>query len=127
AGLEKVGSYTSQGVSDEAHDVAEHLPMFSFGLTASWEVDIWSKLRNATKSAKLKYLATVEARNFLITEIIAELADSYYELVALDNQIEILDKNIQIQMDALEVVHFKKLAARATELAVQRFEAEVLK
>lgn len=125
-GVEKVGGYTSQGVSDETHGVPEHLPHLSFGLSAAWELDIWARLRNAAKAANYRYLSSVEARNFLVTEIVAEIADSYYELLALDNQIDVLDRYIAIQQDALEIVKLKKQAARATELAVQRFEAEVL-
>lgn len=127
AGLEKVGSHTSQGVSDEAHEVAEHLPNFRFGLIASWEVDAWGKLRNAAKAAGLRYAATIEGKNFLVTEIIAEIADAYYELVALDRQLDVLTQNIALQERALEVVKLEKEAGRATELAVRRFEAEVLK
>lgn len=127
AGIEKVGRHTSQGVSDEAHGVPEHLPNFNFGLMASWEIDIWGKLRNAAKAANYRYLASIEAKNFVVTEIVAEIADSYYELLALDNQLEVLENNIQIQQDALEIVELKKQAARATELAVQKFRAEVQK
>ncbi|MFY0534360.1 TolC family protein [Nannocystis pusilla] len=94
---------------------------------ASWETDIWSRLRNARKSALLQYEATIQERNFLVTEIVAEIASSYYDLVALDLQIEILDRNIELQKNALEVVKLKKLAARGTELGVQRFQGEVLK
>jgi NodT family efflux transporter outer membrane factor (OMF) lipoprotein len=127
AGIEKVGRHTSQGRADEANGVAEHLPDFVIGLRASWEVDVWNRLRNAVKAADLRVLSTMEARNFLVTEIVAELGRSYYELVAVDNQLDILNRNIGIQRDALEVVRLQKQAARATELAVQRFEAEVLK
>ena len=127
AGIEKVGKHTSQGVSDDAHDVPENLGNFGFGLTGSWEVDVWGKLRNAAKAAQLRYLASIEAKNFFLTQLVAEIASSYYELIALDNEIEILQRNIQVQTDALEVVKLEKLAARVTELAVQRFEAEVLK
>lgn len=127
AGVDKVGKTTSQGVSDEAHGVPEHLGNFTFGLTGSWEIDIWKKLRNAVKAADLRYLASIESRNFMVTQIVAELARSYYELIAIDNQLEVLKRNIDIQMDALEVVRLQKQAARVTELAVQRFEAEVLK
>lgn len=127
AGLEKVGDDTSQGVSDAAHGVPRILPDFRFGFVASWETDIWSRLRNARKAANLRYEATIQERNFLITEIVAEIANSYYDLVALDNQIEILDRFIGLQTNALEVVKLKKAAARETELGVQRFRAEVLK
>jgi NodT family efflux transporter outer membrane factor (OMF) lipoprotein len=127
AGIEKVGKHTSQGVSDEAHGVPANLGNFTFGLTGSWEIDVWKKLRNAAKAADLRYLASIEGRNFMVTQIVAEIARSYFDLIAIDNQIDVLKRNIDIQTDALEVVKLQKQAARVTELAVQRFEAEVLK
>lgn len=127
AGVEKVGERTSQGASDAATGLPKNLGDFSFGLNASWEVDVWKKLRSAAKAAGLRYLATVEARNFMVTQVVAEIARSYYELLALDAQIDILTRNVALQTRALEVVKLEKLAARVTELAVQRFEAEVLK
>ena len=127
AGVEKVGRHTSQGESDEAHDLPENLGDFGFGLAGSWEVDIWKKLQNAAKAADLRYLASVEARNFLVTQIVAEISRSYYELIALDNELDIVTRNIAIQTDALAIVKLQKEAARVTELAVQRFQAEVLK
>lgn len=126
-GVEKIGTYTSQGVSDRAHGVPNPLPDLNFGFVASWETDVASRLRNARKAANFRYEATIQERNFLLTEIVAEIANSYYDLVALDNQIQILDKNIELQKNALEVVKLKKAAARGTELGVQRFSAEVLK
>lgn len=127
AGVEKVGKYTSQGASDDRAGLPENLGDFRFGLSGSWEVDVWKKLRNAAKAASLRYFATIEARNFMATQIVAEIARSYYELLALDNHIEILNRNIEIQTKAFEVVKLQKQAARVTELAVQRFAAEVLK
>ncbi len=127
AGLEKVGEHTSQGVSDEAHDVPEHLQNYTFGFFASWEIDVWKKLRNATKAATLRYLASIEGKNFMVTRLVAEIANSYYELLALDNQLQVLEQNIEIQENAMKVVKLQKEAAKVTELAVQRFEAEVLK
>jgi len=127
AGVEKVGRHTSQGVSDEAHGVPENLGDFTFGLNASWEVDIWKRLRNSTQAANYRYLASIEGKNFMVTQLVAEISASYYELLALDNQLEVLNKNIAIQTDALEIVKLQKEAARVTELAVQRFEAELLK
>lgn len=126
-GVEKVGHDTSQGRADEATGVPEHLGNFAFGLSGSWEIDVWRKLRDAAKAAGFRYMASVEAKNFMITQIVAEIARSYYELVALDNQLGILRRNVEIQQNALEVVKVQKEAARVTELAVQRFEAEVLK
>lgn len=127
AGIEKVGKYTSQGASDAANGVAENLPNLSLGLSASWEVDVWGKLHNAAKAALYEYLASVEGRNFMVTHLVAEIAESYYELMALHKKVEILEQNIELQERALEIVRLQKKAARVTELAVKRFEAEVLK
>lgn len=127
AGVDKVSEYSSQGVSDEAHDVANPLQDYRLGFSASWEVDIWKRLRNAAKAAAMRYLATLDGRNFVITGLVAEISGSYYELMALDNQLGVLKNNIEIQQNALEVMKLEKAAARVTQLAVQRFEAEVLK
>jgi outer membrane protein, multidrug efflux system len=132
AGVEKVGRYTSQGAGDATTEIKPGKEMpdplgdFLIGVYANWEVDIWHKLRNAKKAAVARYLSTVEGRNFVITNLIAEIANSYFELLALDNQLEIVKKNIDIQSNALEIVKIQKDAARVTELAVRKFEAEVL-
>jgi multidrug efflux system outer membrane protein len=127
AGMEKVGEDTSQGASDEHLNLKRNLPDYLFGLQASWELDIWHELRDAQDAAVKRWLATQEGRRFLVTGFVAEVATSYYELMALDNLLEVLKQNIAIQQDALEVVRLQKVAGKVTELAVKRFEAEVLK
>lgn len=133
AGVEKVGRYTSQGASDDVNEITpgKKVPValgnFAFGFNASWEIDIWRKLRNSKKSAVLAYLSTINGKNFMVTNLISEIANSYYELLAFDNQLDILKKNIELQKNALEIVKYEKIAARVTELAVRKFEAEVLK
>lgn len=132
-GLEKVGRYTSQGAGDATTEIKPGKEMpdplgdFRIAAVANWEVDIWKKLRNSKKAAITRYLSTEEGKNFVITNLIAEVADSYYELLALDNQLEIVRQNIELQKNALEIIKVQKEAARATELAVQKFQAEVLK
>jgi multidrug efflux system outer membrane protein len=132
-GVEKVGRYTNIGASEATTDIEpgrktpEPLPDAMVGAYARWEVDIWHKLRNAKKSAIQRYLSSVEGRNFMMTNLAAEIATSYYELLALDNQLSILQQNIEIQTNALRIVRLEKDATRVTELAVKRFEAQVLK
>ncbi len=133
AGAEKVGRYTSRGASEATTDIKpgmempEPVPDYMAGLYATWEVDIWRKLRNAKNAAVSRYLATVEGKNFVVTNLVAEVANSYYELLALDNQLAIVQQNIDIQSNALAIVKLQKEATRVTELAVRKFEAEVLR
>jgi len=129
--VEKVGRNTRNGAVEENLNIAEDVKFpepltdYFLGLHATWEIDIWKKLRNAKKSAFMHYMSSVEGKNFLVTNLIAEIAGTYYELLALDNQLMFVQQNIEIQSNALEVVRVQKAAARVTELAVRRFEAEV--
>jgi multidrug efflux system outer membrane protein len=133
SGAEKPSRSTTQGAIEDnlqiepGKDFPEPLPDYMVAAKLSWEVDIWKKLRNAKKSAMMRYLATTEGKNFMVTHLIAEIANSYYELMALDNQLAILKQTIDIQTNALEIVRLQKQTAKVTELAVRRFEAEVLK
>ncbi|MHA7128219.1 TolC family protein [Algoriphagus namhaensis] len=132
-GVDKVGRYTRFGALEANQEISpgkefpEPLSDLGIAAVASWEIDVWKKLRNAKKAAMMEYLSSVEGRNFLVTELVAEIANSYYELMALDNQLETLQEAIRIQNAALTAVRFQKDAARVTELAVKRFEAEVAK
>lgn len=132
-GIEKVGRYTRYGAIDEVTQIEngktipQNLPDYMVAANLSWEVDIWKKLRNARKSAVFSYLSTTAGKNFMVTNLVAEIASSFYELMALDNQLFIIKQNLEIQMNALEIVKLEKKAAKVTELAVRRFEAEVLK
>lgn len=131
-GVDKVARYTSQGAGDASteitpgKEVPEALMDYSVAAVANWEVDIWKKLGSAKQAAVKRYLSTVEGKNFVLSNLVAEVADSYYELQALDNQLEIIQQNIALQKQALEIVKLQKNASRATELGVQKFEAEVL-
>jgi multidrug efflux system outer membrane protein len=132
-GVEKVGRYTSQGAGDASTEIApgkevpDPLMDYNIGAYANWEVDIWKKLHNAKKAAVARYLSTVEGKNFVLTNLISEVANAYYELLALDNQFAIVKQNIELQNNALAIVKIQKEATRVTELAVQKFQAEVLK
>ena len=135
ADIEKTSRYTRDGAIDDnsnntiapGQSIPQVLPTYMFGAIASWQVDIWKQLRNSKNAAARRFLATTEGKNFMVTHLISEIANSYYELMALDNQLDILKKNIQIQQNALEMVKQEKKAAKTTELAVRRFQAEVLK
>ena len=133
AETEKSGEFTRKGTVEknlpikEGEGFPDPLSNYSLGLTASWELDVWKKLRNSKKAAVMEYLATIEGKNFMLTNLVAEIADAYYELEALDNQLAIIDQNLEIQRSALSIVKLQKQAARTTELAVKRFEAEVSK
>jgi NodT family efflux transporter outer membrane factor (OMF) lipoprotein len=133
AGADKVARYTNIGAMEATTEIKpgkempEPLPDYLLAAHTSWEVDIWHKLRNAKKAAVNRYLASTEGKNYVVTNLVAEVANSYFELLILDNQLSIVQKNIELQSNALRIVKLQKEAAKVTELAVRKFEAEVLK
>jgi NodT family efflux transporter outer membrane factor (OMF) lipoprotein len=133
AGADKTAKYTRNGAVEDNLNIArgQAFPTFlgdyQLGLFSTWEIDIWKKLRNSTQVAVYEYMASTEGRNFLLTNLVAEVAHSYYELMALDNQLENLRQNIALQQNGLLVVKQLQIYARTNALAVKRYEAEVAK
>ena len=82
-------------------------------------------MHNARDAAGQRYFATGEGRNYFVTQLIAEIAENYYGLIALDKRLENLDNIIALQEQNLRFAQAAKEFARGTELAVQRFMAEV--
>jgi NodT family efflux transporter outer membrane factor (OMF) lipoprotein len=125
AGVEHVGVLTSQGQSDEMAGIGPTLQDYGFGLYASWELDVWGRLRDLAKASALQYLGSLEGRDFVVTQLVSEIASTYFELLALDRQLQLVSDNIALQENALETVRAQFQAGRATSLAPVRFEAEL--
>jgi NodT family efflux transporter outer membrane factor (OMF) lipoprotein len=134
---DRYGDYTLNGVGNFDTNLSpnidkdQHIPVSPttdvfVGLRSNWEIDVWGKLKSLKKAALAEVLATREARQFVITNLVGRLAQGYYELVALDNELAIVRKNVHLQGEALEIVKAQKEGGRATELAVQQFAAQLL-
>lgn len=105
-------------------------PMGMFFLPAvdvSWQIDIWRQLRNARDAQIQRWLGSTDGRNYFMTRVVAEIAENYYALMALDARIQNLDSVISLQQQSLRIAEARMAAARSTALGVQRFLAEVRK
>jgi multidrug efflux system outer membrane protein len=132
-GLEKSSFFTPLGAAENQLEYlpgkhfASPSPVVGGGLNLFWQLDIWRELRNARDAATLRYSAAKERRNYYVTRLVAEIAEKYYELMALDRRLENLDQTIELQEQSLKIAKSRLEAGRGTELAVQRFRAEVRK
>jgi NodT family efflux transporter outer membrane factor (OMF) lipoprotein len=136
AGVDKYGDYTMNGVGNFDTNRSQHVegdrripnptPDYLLGLRSSWEIDLWGKLRNRKKAAYARFLASEKGRQLAVTSLVAGVAGLYYELLALDGELDIVRKNIGLQEKALETIQAQKQGGRATQLAVQQFQAQLL-
>ncbi|HJT30940.1 MAG TPA: efflux transporter outer membrane subunit [Pirellulales bacterium] len=136
ASFRKLSDYTLEGSDTYSNFLLDQPfttfpnPLGNFLLPVadvSWQIDIWRQLRNARDAQALRFLGTTDGRNYVVTRLAAEIAQNYYGLMALDKRLENLDSVIALQEQSLEIAKARKEAAQDTELAVQRFQAEVRK
>ncbi len=135
---DRYGDYTMNGVGNFDTNLSQNIspnqridrnptPDYFIGGRSSWEIDLWGKLRAQKKAAKVKYLASEKGKQLIITNLIAKISILYYQLLALQSELEIISRNILLQEKALTIVKAQKEGGEATELAVQQFKAQVLK
>ena len=133
AGLDKSSLFSRNGAVDSGLNIApgqaipNPLGTYGAGVNVFWQVDIWRQLRNARDAAQRRFFASLEKRNYFVTRLVAEIAENYFNLMALDRRFATLDYIIELQEQSRKVAVAKKEAARGTELPVQRFQAEVRK
>ena len=100
-----------------------HLNDFNFGLQTSWEIDIWGKLKQQKKAAQSRLLAAIETQNMLKTQIIEQVVLNYFNLVCLDENKRIVNRNLLLNQEMIEVLKAQKESGKTTELSVQQFES----
>lgn len=104
-----------------------HIEDYNAGGSLSWEADIWGKLRGRKKEALALYLKTEEAKKLLQTNIVATVAQGYYNLLMLDAQLGIAKKNLELNENTVRIVKMQFGSGQVTSLAVQQTEAQRLR
>lgn len=131
AGAEKFGRYTSDGAGNLDTEISPgrlvpvHLPDLSAGFQASWEIDLWGRLRSERGAALAQVLATGESAHLVTSALVAEVAGAWFGLQAVDRIFEIVAGAVDRQQQVLEVVRLQKEAGRTSDLAVRQFEAQM--
>lgn len=69
---------------------------YSLGIATSWEADVWGKLNSQKKARYAQFMATGAYRNLIQTSLIANIATSYYALMALDEQLLVTKETVRL-------------------------------
>jgi outer membrane protein, multidrug efflux system len=94
-------------------------------LSLSWEADIWGKIRSQSKAALAQYLQTIEAKKAVQTALINNVAQGYYNLLMLDEQLKIAQSNVRLNDSTLQIIKLQYNSGQVTLLAVQQAEAQL--
>ena len=98
---------------------------FEGKLILSWELDLWGKLRWGREAAVAEYLQSVEAQRALQLTIIAEVAQAYYELVALDHELHIVRQTLNAREEGVRIARLRYQGGLTSETAYQQAQLEV--
>lgn len=121
------GWYGEDGPGDNPPDALfNYQSQYYSTLGTSWEIDIWGKLRRQKEAAVAEYLQTDEARKAVQTSLIAAIADGYYNLLMLDAQMEVAQRNLRLNDSTLNIVKLQYAAGEVTALAIQQTESQKL-
>jgi len=101
-----------------------HVEDYSANLALSWEADIWGKIKNRQRAALAQYLQTAEAKKAIQTNIVASVSQGYYNLLMLDEQLNIAQRNVRLNDSTLRIIRLQYDAGQVTSLAVQQAEAQ---
>src|SRR4030095_9068845 len=112
------------GLSIKSFLGKSYVEYYSAGINLSWEADIWGKLRNQKEATLAEYLQTYEGAKAVQTQLVADIAQGFFNLLMLDKQMEISRRNLVLNDSFLVATQLLKNAGIVNLLAVQRAESQ---
>ncbi|WP_315320992.1 TolC family protein [Segatella oulorum] len=133
AGVSKVGRYTAEGAGNvgteltPGHNIPTVIPDLAPSLQVDWTIDLWQKLNSGKRASVERFLASQAGQRVLRGQLVADVAENYYTLLALDSKLAVVTQYITLQQKAVKLARIQKEADAETQLGVEKFEAELAK
>lgn len=112
------------GISTNSFLGKSHIENYLAIVNLSWEADIWGKIRHLKEAATAGYLETYEAAKAVQTQLVADIAQGFFNLLMLDQQLDIARKNLVLSDSFLLATRLLKNAGVVNLLAVQQAESQ---
>lgn len=111
-----------QGNYSTPHDI-------EYGLKAniSWELDLWGNLRWANDASIAEYVSTIEGQKALMMSLVAEVAEIYFELIALDNELLIVKQTLSAREESVRLAKIRFEGGLTSETSYQQAKLEYAK
>ena len=103
-----------------------YLSQFGSEIGFSWEIDIWGKISNAKDQLNAEFMNSQEVRNAIQTNLIANVAKGYFNLLMLDAKIEVAKRNVTLNDSTKKMLELQYQAGEITALGIQQTESQRL-
>jgi multidrug efflux system outer membrane protein len=107
AGRQRVSETAGPAPIENTPNTFSSFSTYELFLSASWEIDLWGKLRRATEAARASLLSSEEARRTVILTLVSSVANSYINLRDLDKQLEISKQTAKIYKDLYDLLSLR--------------------
>ncbi|MFZ4930235.1 efflux transporter outer membrane subunit [Chryseobacterium sp. Mn2064] len=101
-----------------------HVEDYNAAFNLSWEADIWGKIKNQQEVSRMQYLQTYEGSKAVQTQVVAAIAQGYYNLLMLDKQLGIAKSNLELSNNTLLITQKMWESGDTTSLGVQQSTAQ---
>lgn len=115
------------GMPKEKNVLGYHKETYSLGVVASWELDVWGRMGRQSKAKYAQMLNSYVGRNLIQTSLISNIANAYYSLLALDEQLQVTNSMIELMNENLRTTIALKEAGMTNEAAVEQTKAALYK
>ena len=96
--------------------------VFQVAGSASWEVDFWGRFRRATEAARATLAATEWGRRAVVTSLVAQVAEAYFRLRAIDFNLDIARQTLASRQESLRLTRVRASGGASSELDVRQAE-----
>ena len=117
--------YTDKEAENYGGDNYESTPEYSAKFIASWELDLWGNLRWARDKSMAQFVQAVENRRALQMTLVAQVAQAYFELVALDNELAIVKQSVRAREESVRLARLRFNGGLTSETAYQQAQVEL--
>lgn len=117
--------YTDKEAENYGGDSYESVPEYSAKFIASWELDLWGNLRWAKDRSMAQFLQAVENQRALRMTLVAQVAQAYFELVALDNELAIVKQTLRARQESVHLAELRFNGGLTSETAYQQAQVEL--
>jgi multidrug efflux system outer membrane protein len=98
--------------------------LYQAGLTASWEIDLWGRLRRQTEAAQANELATEQARRGVILSLVASVATNYIQLRGLDEALAVTKKTQAAYATSLQIFTYQFQYGQVSQMNVAQAQSQ---
>ena len=116
--------FTENGLTEQATGISNPTHYYQALAGASWEIDLWGRVRRETEAAQAQLLATEQARRGVLLSLVSSVAGSYLQLRALDQQLVISQRTLEAYAESVKLFELQNKYGQTSMMTVEQARSQ---